>query len=223
MCRCLLDNQEQGGFGDECKAEVKRFEQLAAKDFRLNSVLRSKCTDTIASLCPDKCKPDQQDQLCGGSVLQCLVDGYEKIDDEACKNEVFYFMKMEVRDFRNDVIVAEMCREDVTKFCADVEPGELLARTGFLALLWLAQFDSGNLAFCHHGGALLHMGNSLILLHGRWSAACFCQMVHLQLHLWWCNRDSHTGIRVYGKCSGDAFAYLLDLQDCQRTMRIAHR
>jgi Golgi apparatus protein 1 len=38
--------------------------------------------------------------------------------------EVMYFIKMEVNDFRNDVILAEACRNDVTQFCAKVEPGK---------------------------------------------------------------------------------------------------
>jgi Golgi apparatus protein 1 len=36
---------------------------------------------------------------------------------------VFYFEKMEVNDFRNDIILALACRGDVDKFCKDVEPG----------------------------------------------------------------------------------------------------
>lgn len=35
-----------------------------------------------------------------------------------------YFEKMEVSNFRNDIILAEACREDVDKFCANVEAGE---------------------------------------------------------------------------------------------------
>jgi hypothetical protein len=29
----------------------------------------------------------------------------------------------QVTDFRNDVILAEACRQDVDKYCKDVEPG----------------------------------------------------------------------------------------------------
>jgi len=36
---------------------------------------------------------------------------------------VFYFEKMEVNDFRNDVLLAEACRADVDKLCKHVEPG----------------------------------------------------------------------------------------------------
>ena len=41
------------------------------------------------------------------------------------QDEVFYFEKMEVNDFRNDVLLAEACRSDVDKFCRHVEPGAL--------------------------------------------------------------------------------------------------
>ena len=43
------------------------------------------------------------------------------------QDEVFYFEKMEVNDFRNDVLLAEACRSDVDKFCRHVEPGALPA------------------------------------------------------------------------------------------------
>eukprot|EP00798_Chlamydomonas_sp_ICE-L_P016763 gene16763-23036_t len=38
--------------------------------------------------------------------------------------EVTYFEKMEVSNFRNDIILAEACRDDVDEFCPDVEAGE---------------------------------------------------------------------------------------------------
>ncbi len=37
--------------------------------------------------------------------------------------QVFYYELMEVNDFRNDVILAEACRNDVEKYCKDVQPG----------------------------------------------------------------------------------------------------
>jgi hypothetical protein len=57
-------------------------------------------------------------------VLQCLSDKMEQITSEECKKEVFYFQKMEVKDFRNDVILAETCRSDVDTYCAAVEAGD---------------------------------------------------------------------------------------------------
>lgn len=37
--------------------------------------------------------------------------------------KVFYYTKMEVENFNNDIILAEACRSDVDKYCANVEPG----------------------------------------------------------------------------------------------------
>lgn len=56
-------------------------------------------------------------------MLRCLTDKLEQVQEEACKKEVSYFEKMEVSNFRNDIILAEACRDDVDKFCADVESG----------------------------------------------------------------------------------------------------
>ena len=56
-------------------------------------------------------------------VSRCLTEKLDEIENDECKKEVFYFIKMEVRDFRNDVLLAEACREDVDKFCKTVQPG----------------------------------------------------------------------------------------------------
>lgn len=56
-------------------------------------------------------------------MLRCLTDKLEQVQEESCKKEVSYFEKMEVSNFRNDIILAEACRDDVDKFCADVESG----------------------------------------------------------------------------------------------------
>lgn len=62
-------------------------------------------------------------QVCGGKVLRCLTDKADDIQDEGCRKEVYYFEKMEVSNFKNDIILAEACREDVDKYCANVEGG----------------------------------------------------------------------------------------------------
>ncbi len=66
------------------------------------------------------------DRSCGGQVLRCLTENQDKLSTNACKDEVFYFIKMEVNDYRNDAPLAEACRTDVEKHCKKVEPGELL-------------------------------------------------------------------------------------------------
>lgn len=36
MIRCLQDNKSKPGFGITCNEEIKRYEQQAASDYRLN-------------------------------------------------------------------------------------------------------------------------------------------------------------------------------------------
>ena len=57
-------------------------------------------------------------------MLRCLTEKQDSIKAKACADEVFYFEKMEVSDFRNDVLLAEACRADVDKYCRHVEPGQ---------------------------------------------------------------------------------------------------
>lgn len=57
-------------------------------------------------------------------VLSCLSDSKASIKNEACRKEVTYLEKLEVNDFRTDMVLAEACRPDVAKFCSKVEPGE---------------------------------------------------------------------------------------------------
>jgi len=57
------------------------------------------------------------------SLVGCVQDKADNLTNPACQEEVFYYQLMEVSDFRNDVILAEACRQDVEKYCKDVEPG----------------------------------------------------------------------------------------------------
>mmetsp|Transcript_18814 Transcript_18814/g.52452 ORF Transcript_18814/g.52452 Transcript_18814/m.52452 type:complete len:892 (-) Transcript_18814:83-2758(-) len=120
--RCLQGRIESPDMSLACKEEVQKQEQRQNEDYRLNFRLHRACEVDVNELCSDVCSPFQG-QACGGTVLRCLTDNREKIQDEACKHEVFYFIKMEVSDFRNDVLLAEACRDDVSRFCGDVEGG----------------------------------------------------------------------------------------------------
>ena len=53
-----------------------------------------------------------------GSVAQTLAES------PACAlQEVEYFEKMEVRDFHNDILLAEACRTDVDAHCKKAKRG----------------------------------------------------------------------------------------------------
>lgn len=57
-------------------------------------------------------------------MLRCLSDHSSQIKAKNCQKEVYYFEKMEVSDYKNDIILAEACRWDVDKFCSTVPAGE---------------------------------------------------------------------------------------------------
>ena len=105
----------------ECKEEVERDEARSSQDYRLNFKLAEACKRDTDHLCPNMCEAFQ---ACGGQVLRCLTEKSEQIEAKACRDEVFYFKKMEVTDFRNDVLLAEACRDDVDQYCNKVKPGQ---------------------------------------------------------------------------------------------------
>lgn len=123
IIRCLQNALGEQDMSHECKAEVVRDQNRMAQDYRLNWRLNSACTSDIKRLCGGLCDTNSG-QPCGGVVLQCLQDKADNLTNPACQEEVFYYQLMEVSDFRNDVILAEACRQDVEKYCKDVEPGE---------------------------------------------------------------------------------------------------
>jgi len=45
------------------------------------------------NVCPDE---ENMDKACGGTVLRCLADKIDDINDDTCKQELLYFQKMEV-------------------------------------------------------------------------------------------------------------------------------
>jgi golgi apparatus protein 1 len=56
-------------------------------------------------------------------VLRCLTERMDDVKSDGCRKEVLYFQKMEVSNYHNDVILAAQCRDDVERFCKNVQPG----------------------------------------------------------------------------------------------------
>ncbi|MEW5299471.1 MAG: hypothetical protein WDW36_002486 [Sanguina aurantia] len=123
VIRCLQNKKDEKDFGKPCREEVVTYEAEISKDYRLNFRLNKACTQDVTLLCPGLCT-QTDGAVCGGKVLRCLTDKLEQVQEDSCKKEVAYFEKMEVSNFRNDIILAEACREDVDKFCPDVESGD---------------------------------------------------------------------------------------------------
>ena len=75
--------------------EVARHERNMGRDYRLNWRLHKHCDADAQALCADVC--DGEHHACGGKVLRCLMDKKKDLKHEACRSEVFYFARMDVR------------------------------------------------------------------------------------------------------------------------------
>jgi len=122
VIQCLVDHDEETDFSQECRSEVKRYEIRAGQDYRLNFRLNKACDVEIDRLCAEVCSPFQG-QACGGTVLACLTENSDAIQDENCQKELFEFEKMISNDERTDAVLAKACAKDVATYCADVQPG----------------------------------------------------------------------------------------------------
>jgi len=143
--RCLSDAAAAGRASPACAAAVTADAARAGADFRLNHRLRTACAPVIPALCGSACPAaaatahadaagpghgsatESGGDACGGRVLACLADKADQITDKACAAEVFYFVRMEVSDYRTDVPLAEACRADVASHCPKTPPGQVLA------------------------------------------------------------------------------------------------
>ncbi|GAB4823102.1 hypothetical protein N2152v2_010148 [Parachlorella kessleri] len=124
VIRCLQVHLDRPDMSSECRAEVERDQQQSASDYRLNYRLKEACMEDVRTHCSDLAHTCSLEKGCSGRVLQCLQNHLDKLQGEQCKEEVFYFVKMEVNDYRNDVVLAEACKADVDQFCQNVGPGE---------------------------------------------------------------------------------------------------
>ena len=72
-------------------------DKILCVHFRLNFRLNQACKDVLKETCTEVCADqDHEQKACGGTVLRCLADKIDDINDDACKQELLYFQKMEV-------------------------------------------------------------------------------------------------------------------------------
>jgi Golgi apparatus protein 1 len=68
----LQDRKSDKEFGKACRAEVERFEQESAKDYRLNYRLYNACKGDIGATCKQACEL-KEGEICGGKVRRVVV------------------------------------------------------------------------------------------------------------------------------------------------------
>ncbi|KAL4443753.1 hypothetical protein ABPG75_011490 [Micractinium tetrahymenae] len=122
VVRCLQENIEDGEMSQECKAEVKKDEIQASRDYRLNYRLFKACSAEMGRLCAAKVKSCfDAGAECRGVVADCLRDRLDDIHGEECRAEVFHLLEMQVGDHQADPQLESACRGDMAMHCRDVE------------------------------------------------------------------------------------------------------
>lgn len=110
-------------FDEDCKAALEEMQQRRAADFRLDATLRDVCMEDIEEVCGYE--KESLDSIAGfdGRVSNCLMDYREEILRPECQARVHKMIAIAAGDIRMDIPLAEACREDRIKYCAEVAPG----------------------------------------------------------------------------------------------------
>lgn len=125
VIKCLQDRKDSPDMSTPCRETVVRSQRKQASDYRLNPVLQSACQDDISEFCehitawgPDAGRTSYQ-----GQVIACLKENTKELNNDACRTEITRMMRSGAEDFRNNVVLANKCKEEVAKFCKDIKPG----------------------------------------------------------------------------------------------------
>lgn len=96
---------------------------LMSRQYHWARVIRTLWRGAALLARPGPTPPPTHAQVCGGKVLRCLTDNVASIKAQNCAKEVYYYQKMEVSNYKNDIILAEACRSDVDRFCYNIPAG----------------------------------------------------------------------------------------------------
>ncbi|KAI5736967.1 hypothetical protein M8J76_008902 [Diaphorina citri] len=120
---CLKIKFRERKLRHECENKLTAILKEAALNYRLNPLLKSLCLSEIQGLCEIEKEEEIDSQR--GSVEECLkralVAG--KIRDRACREEVAALIEEGRADINVDPLLHAACSLDLTKYCADVAPG----------------------------------------------------------------------------------------------------
>ncbi|GIL70396.1 hypothetical protein Vretimale_3583 [Volvox reticuliferus] len=119
---CLEEHRNDDGFGDECREEVNKMIEARVREFRLDSRLRKTCKTDIYNMCAFLGEVDNLD-IEDESVVRCLQDYMNEIQDSACRALVRKYKELAAEDIRFDVPLAEACFDDRQRLCANIPPG----------------------------------------------------------------------------------------------------
>eukprot|EP00878_Enallax_costatus_P007022 GHUV01007359.1.p1 GENE.GHUV01007359.1~~GHUV01007359.1.p1 ORF type:complete len:595 (+),score=136.49 GHUV01007359.1:1595-3379(+) len=118
---CLMENMAQPNFGDECRVELQKREEVVKNDYRYDIGVLTGCSSDIDMFCADA-----RTKLRGNAtVLKCLVENFAKTSDN-CQNEMSRAVRFALWSYQKGQALTSVCDDDVNTFC----PKGAKARSG---------------------------------------------------------------------------------------------
>lgn len=106
-----------------CRAQLSAVESLLSADYRTNPDMQKDCKMDSSVLCSAELERASSSPGFSTEVIQCLVQQRGKIRNANCKKQIL----RQIYKMSEDVLMVPnmhaICQEDVSRFCANVEPG----------------------------------------------------------------------------------------------------
>ncbi|GAX77303.1 hypothetical protein CEUSTIGMA_g4749.t1 [Chlamydomonas eustigma] len=112
VVKCLMENMAQPNFGEECKEELQKREDVMKSDYRYDIGVFTSCKADVDAHCADA-----KNKLRGNAtVLKCLVDNFRSVS-EACQTEMSRAVRIALWDYKPGAGLTMACDADVSTQC----------------------------------------------------------------------------------------------------------
>jgi len=121
--KCLQDAKPGAEeMSEACAAVVKSHTRLQHSEFHMNPGMSAFCEPEAKKLCSVEMeKANRKDFLSHGSVITCLLENLEKVENPACKASLRRKAGQRVSEVQNDPAAKSACEGDVQKFCQEAK------------------------------------------------------------------------------------------------------
>ena len=112
VIKCLMENVGQANFGEECKAELVKREEVVKNDYRYDVGVATNCAVDVDLKCAEA-----KTKLRGNAtVLKCLVENFDGLS-EPCQAEMSRAVRFALWDYKPSSGLTAVCDADVVAKC----------------------------------------------------------------------------------------------------------
>ncbi|KAG2435442.1 hypothetical protein HYH02_011942 [Chlamydomonas schloesseri] len=112
VIKCLMENMAQPNFGEECKEELQKREDMMKSDYRYDIGVFSNCEGDVDMYCKEA-----KSKLRGNAtVLKCLVDNFKSLAEQ-CQSEMSRAVRLALWDYKPGAALTTACDADVEEQC----------------------------------------------------------------------------------------------------------